>query len=104
MTKRQRLSATVENDLLAAGRAAVAEGRAESLSAWVNDALRRQADHDRRVRALDEFLQAYETEHGEITEEEVRAATRRTRARAVVVRTPPAMQDRAATPRAEGVG
>jgi hypothetical protein len=47
MTNRERLSATVEAELLAAGRAAVAEGRAESLSAWVNDALRRQADHDR---------------------------------------------------------
>jgi len=38
----------------------------------VNDALRRQADHDRRMRALDDFLDAYEAEHGEITEDEVR--------------------------------
>lgn len=89
MTKRERLSATVESELLAAGRAAVAEGRAESLSAWVNDAFRRQADHDRRMRALDEFLSAFEAEHGEITGEEVQAATRRARSRAVVVRTPP---------------
>ena len=35
MTQRERLSATVEADLLAAGRAAVGEGRAESVSAWV---------------------------------------------------------------------
>ena len=67
MTQRERLSATVEAELLAAGRAAVAEGRAESLSAWVNNALRRQAEHDRRMQALDEFLAAYEAEHGEIT-------------------------------------
>lgn len=87
MTARQRLSATVERDLLAAGRAAVAEGRADSLSAWVNDALRRQADHDRRMKALDAFLERYEGKHGEITEEEMQAATRRSRARAVVVRT-----------------
>jgi len=80
----------VEAGLLAAGRAAVAEGRAESLSAWVNDALRRQADHDRRMQALDEFLAAYEAEHGEITEDEIREAERRSRSRAVVVRTPPA--------------
>ena len=92
MTPRQRLSATVEHELLEAGRAAVAEGRAESLSAWVNDGLRRQADHDRRMRALDEFLEAYEVEHGEITEEEVQAASRRARARADVVRTPSAME------------
>jgi len=89
MTNRQRLSASVEADLLAAGRAAVSAGRAENLSAWVNDALRRQADHDRRIGALDAFLGAYEAEHGEITEDEMREATRRTRSRAIVVRTPP---------------
>ena len=89
MTNRERLSATVEAELLAAGRAAVAEGRAESLSAWVNDALRRQADHDRRMQALDEFLAAYEAEYGEITEDEIQQAERRARSRAVVVRTPP---------------
>jgi len=88
MTPRERLSATVEADLLVAGRAAVAEGLAESLSAWVNGALRRQADHDRRMKALDEFLDAYEAEHGEITEREMQAATHRARARAVVVRAP----------------
>jgi hypothetical protein len=88
MTGRERLSATVEGELLAVGRAAVAEGRAESLSAWVNEALRRQSAHDRRMRALDEFLAAYESEHGEISEEEMQAATRRARERAVIVRTP----------------
>jgi hypothetical protein len=90
MSGRERLSATVEADLLAAGRAAVAEGRAESLSAWVNDALRRQADHDRRIEALDAFLAAYEAEHGEITDAEMREATRRTRGRAQVIRQAPA--------------
>ncbi len=87
MTQRERLSATVEADLLAAGRAAVGEGRAESVSAWVNDALRLKADHDRRIRALDDFLAAYEAEHGTITDEEIRQATRRARVGAVVVRT-----------------
>lgn len=38
------------------------------------------------MRALDEFLDTYESEHGEITEQEMQAATRRARARAVVVR------------------
>ena len=89
MTHRERLSATVEADVLAAGRAAVAEGRADNLSAWVNEALRRQADHDRRMAALDDFLAVYEAEHGAITAEEIRDATRKARARAVVVRTPP---------------
>jgi Arc/MetJ-type ribon-helix-helix transcriptional regulator len=83
---RERLSATVEGELLEAAREAVAEGRAESVSAWVNDALRLQADHDRRMRALDGFLAAYEAEHGVISDDEIRQARRRARSRAVVVR------------------
>ena len=67
MKGKQRLSASVDADLMQAGQEAVAEGRAESMSAWVNDALRLKADHDRRMRALDEFIAAYEAEHGEIT-------------------------------------
>lgn len=86
MTNRERLSATVEADVLSAGRRAVADGRAESLSAWVNDALRRQTDHDRRMKAADEFIREYEAEHGVITEEEIREATRSTRDRAIRVR------------------
>jgi Arc/MetJ-type ribon-helix-helix transcriptional regulator len=101
MTK-LRLSATVEDDVLAAGRAAVADGRAESLSAWVNDALRRQAEHDRRMKALDEFLATYEAEHGEITDEEMREAARRARSRAVVVRAAPGMKKGAGGSRRRG--
>ena len=86
MTNRARLSATIEADVLAAGQAAVARGQAESLSAWVNTALRRQADHDRRMQALDVFLAAYEAEHGEISDAEIVAASRRARERAIVVR------------------
>lgn len=94
MSTKQRLSASVDTELVEAGQAAVAAGEVENFSIWVNDALRRQVDHDRRLRALDEFLAAYETEHGEITEDELRDATRRTRGRAVVVRTDPDTNDR----------
>lgn len=38
------------------------------------------------MRALDAFLAAYEAEHSEITETEMREATRRTRARAEGIR------------------
>ena len=85
MTNRQRLSATIEADLLAAGRHAVAEGRAQSLSAWVNGALKRQAEHDRRMKALDDFFRWYEAKHGVITDEEIREARRYFRARAIRV-------------------
>ncbi len=86
MSSKQRLSASVDSELAAAARAAVAEGRAESVSAWVNDALRRQLEHERRLVALGEYLAAYEAEHGEITEDEMRSAARHAESRAVVVR------------------
>jgi hypothetical protein len=98
------LSATVEARLLDAGRAAVAQGRAPTLSAWVNDALRRQADHDLRMAALDEFLAAYEAEHGRITDDELRRATGNARARATVVRSPPPATRRDPGAKARGRG
>jgi Arc/MetJ-type ribon-helix-helix transcriptional regulator len=90
MTGKQRLSASVDSELMEAGNAAVAEGRAESLSAWINDALRLKAEHDRRMQALDQFLTEYEAAHGEITEDEMKGAARRARARKTVVRGAPA--------------
>ena len=57
----------------------MARGRLESVSAWVNEALRAKAEHERRLDALGEFVAAYEHEHGEITPEEMRAAARRAR-------------------------
>jgi hypothetical protein len=86
MSTKQRLSASVDPAALDAALAAVAEGRASNVSTWVNEALLRHAEHDRRLRALDAFLSAYEAEHGTITDDEIRDAGRRMRARAVVVR------------------
>src|ERR1035438_9026510 len=82
MTSKQRMSASVDAELVAVAQEAVAAGQAESVSAWVNDALRLKADHDQRLRALDEFLAGYEAEHGEISEEEMRDAARSARGRA----------------------
>ena len=90
MSAKERLSASVDADLVAAAQEAVAQGRAESVSAWVNEALRLKLAHDRRLRALDEFVAAFEAEHGEITEAEMNEATRRARGRAVIVRGEPA--------------
>jgi hypothetical protein len=88
MTKR-RLSASVDAPLLAAGEAAVARGEAPNLSAWVSTALERQVAHDKRLRALDDFFADYEAEHGKITDEEIEAARRDAKARAIVVRGDP---------------
>ena len=89
MSSKQRLSASVDADLLAVAQEAVAQGQADSVSAWINDALRLKAAHDRRLQALDNFLTAFEAEHGEITDEEMREAARNARGRAVVVRSTP---------------
>ena len=86
MTDKNKLSVTVDADVAEAARAAVSSGRAGSVSAWVNEALHRQVDHERRLRGLDQFLAAYEAEHGTITEDEMADAVRSTRAGAIVVR------------------
>lgn len=86
MKRKHRLSASVDADLVAAGHEAVAAGTADNLSSWVNVALRRQADHDRRLAALGDFLADYEREHGKLTEAELANASRWAREHAVVVR------------------
>jgi hypothetical protein len=86
MAGKYRLSASVDSAVMNVAQAAVAAGRAANVSAWVNEALHRQADHDRRMQALDQFLRVYEAEHGVITEEEIGSASRRVRSRALVVR------------------
>lgn len=86
MSSKQRLSASVDADLVVAGQDLVSAGRAESLSAWVNEALRAQVARDRRLAAMDAFIADFERDHGEITEAEIAAAERAARGRAVVVR------------------
>jgi hypothetical protein len=83
---KHRLSASVDADLVAAGRSSVAAGGADNLSAWVNAALRRQADHDRRLAALGAFLAEFEEEHGDLTDAEIAEASRWARERPIVVR------------------
>jgi Arc/MetJ-type ribon-helix-helix transcriptional regulator len=94
MIPKQRLSASVDADLIEAAEAAVAGGRFDSVSAWVNDALRLKLEQDRRLQALGAFVAAYEAQHGKITPEEIRDATRRARSRAVTVRPMPATRAR----------
>lgn len=86
VSEKQRLSASVDADMIEAGRQAVATGLAESMSGWVNAALRRQSEHDERLRAADRFIAAYEAEHGVITSEDMERAEREMRERAIVVR------------------
>ena len=86
MSYKQRLSASVDSDLITAAEDAVKRGLSASVSAWVNEALRLKLAQERRLEALSAFVTAYENEHGEITPEEMHQATRRARASAVTVR------------------
>lgn len=86
MIGKQRLSATVDADLLAAAEQAASRGKAKTISAWVNDALRLKLEHDRRLDALSEFIARAEAEDGVITEDEIATASRAAAARAIVVR------------------
>ena len=77
---------TVDPDLVTAGNKAVASGRAESLSGWVNDALIERAARDRRLDALAAAVSDFEAEFGQIGEEEIAALQRSDREGAAVVR------------------
>jgi Arc/MetJ-type ribon-helix-helix transcriptional regulator len=87
MTQRkERLTVTVDPELVEAGTRAVAAGNAGSMSSWVNDALTDRALKDRRLEALASAISAFEAEFGEITHEEVALQRRLDHERAVVVR------------------
>jgi metal-responsive CopG/Arc/MetJ family transcriptional regulator len=96
MKAKQRLSASVDADLLAAAEAAAKRGEVANVSAWVNEAMRSKLEHDRGLSELAAVIADFEAEHGEITNVEMEKAARTARARALTVR-----GSRAAEPRAE---
>jgi Arc/MetJ-type ribon-helix-helix transcriptional regulator len=86
MKRKERLTVTVDAELVKAGNRAVKAGRAESLSGWVNDALAEREAKERRLQAMAEAIAAYEAEFGPIGPEELAAQQRADEARALVVR------------------
>jgi hypothetical protein len=52
MRNKERLTVTVDSELIEAANQAVAEGRVGSLSGWVNLALTERAAKERRLRTL----------------------------------------------------
>jgi len=88
MSRKERLTVTIDRDILEAGHEAVAEGRADSLSAWVNRALAERIAKERRLSALGQAIASYEEEFGTISEEELLLQARADRAAARVVRGP----------------
>jgi Arc/MetJ-type ribon-helix-helix transcriptional regulator len=71
---KRRLSASIDEDLLAAVERAVAEGRAPSVSALVEEALALRVEEDRREVARQELLQWMHDEWGPLADEERVAA------------------------------
>jgi hypothetical protein len=86
---KQRLTVTVDPALIEAGSHAVAAGRAESLSAWVNGALAERAAKERRIEAMAKAVAAYEAKFGTISPDEISMQARRDREAALVVRGKP---------------
>jgi hypothetical protein len=83
---KERLTVTVDSELVEAANRAVAEKRVGSLSGWVNLALAERAAKEQRLRALAAAIKDYEDEFGEITDSELVTQQRRDRGDAKVVR------------------
>ena len=85
MTK-SRLTVTVDPELVEAGNRAVARGAADSLSAWVSEALADRARRDEQLAQLRASIADYEAEFGAISSDEIARQRRADRQDAVVVR------------------
>lgn len=81
-----RLTVSIDANLVEAANAAVHEGRARSVSAWVNRALQCEAERDRRQRALRDVIADYEVEFGVITDDEMRRVRQADERAAEIVR------------------
>jgi len=86
MSRKGRITITLDRELIDAANAEVAAGRADSLSAWIGRALAEQLENERRLAVLGEIVAEYEAEHGVITPEEMTELERRDRRNAIVVR------------------
>lgn len=84
--RKQRLTVTVDPDLVEAGNRAVATGKADSLSGWVSTALAEKVQRDQKLEHLRAAIADYEAEFGELTAGEIVARRRADRNDAVVVR------------------
>lgn len=70
MTKR-RITVTVDEALLREASLRVEQGHAESVSAWVGQAMAERAARDQRLAMLTAMVAEYEAEHGEIADDEL---------------------------------
>lgn len=93
VTAKRRITVSIDADLADEVRRAVQIGRADSLSALVNDALRgrvgrelvQPAAGERGPGGLADLIREYEAEHGKITDEDLEENRRWVRARTIRV-------------------
>ncbi len=76
---KQRVTVTVDEELLEAANRAVSEGLARSVSEWVSEAMAQRRDRDARLAVMRRLLEEYEVEHGFISEEEIAEQAQRDR-------------------------
>ena len=69
--QKQRVTVTVDEELLEAANCAVSEGHARSVSEWVSEAMAQRRDRDARLAVMRRLLHEYEAEHGFISDEEI---------------------------------
>lgn len=98
---KRRLSASIDEELLAAAEAAVREGYAPSMSALVEDAMREAMAGQRRAAAAKELFDDIDAERGHtLTDDEVRRSVAELRANALRPNGPEAKAARTAARRA----
>src|SRR5688572_21813459 len=85
-TQKERLTVTIDPEFVEAGNDAVAEGRAESLSAWVNAALAERVARERRLVSLAQAVAEHEERFGTISAPELADQARADRESAIVLR------------------
>jgi hypothetical protein len=86
MSRKGRITITLDRALIEAANAEVKEGRADSLSAWIGRAVLEYLESERRFAAMARAVAAYEAEFGAFTPEELEEQERKDRRNAIVVR------------------
>ena len=68
---KERVTITVEIDLLNHAKSAVQSGTCRSVSEWIGEAMAEQLAKDARLAAMDELIAEFDAEYGPLTDEEI---------------------------------
>ncbi len=84
--QKQRVTVTVDEELLQEASAAVSEGHSRSVSEWIGEAMAQRRDRDQRLAVLRSLVSEYEAEHGVISDDEIEEQAQRDRDAAASLR------------------